>query len=48
MSPQEIFFCDDVIGHVTAAREAGFDAVQYTTTAALVADLWRRGVRFNY
>jgi FMN phosphatase YigB (HAD superfamily) len=48
VTPREIFFCDDVMGHVTAAREAGFDAVQYTTTAALVADLLRRGVRFNY
>jgi glucose-1-phosphatase len=46
--PQEVFFCDDVLGHVTAARDAGFDAVQYTTTPALVADLRRRGVRFNY
>ncbi len=48
VAPQEIFFCDDVLGHITAAREAGFDAVQYTTTPALVADLRRRGVRFNY
>jgi glucose-1-phosphatase len=48
VSPQEIFFCDDVAGHVTAAHDAGFDAVQYTTTAALVADLRRRGVRCNY
>jgi glucose-1-phosphatase len=46
--PSEIFFCDDVMGHVIGAREAGFDAVQYTTTPALVADLRRRGVRFNY
>ena len=48
VSPQEIFFCDDVLGHVTAARQAGFDAAQYTTAAALVADLRRRGMRFNY
>ncbi len=48
VAPQDIFFCDDVMGHVTGAREAGFDAVQYTTTPALVADLRRRGVRFNY
>jgi FMN phosphatase YigB (HAD superfamily) len=48
VAPTEIFFCDDVMGHVIGAREAGFDAVQYTTTPALVADLRRRGVRFNY
>jgi FMN phosphatase YigB (HAD superfamily) len=48
VAPKEIFFCDDVLGHVTAARDAGFDAVHYMTTASLVADLRRRGVRFNY
>jgi FMN phosphatase YigB (HAD superfamily) len=48
VAPNEIFFCDDVMGHVLGAREAGFDAVQYTTTPALVADLHRRGLRFNY
>jgi putative hydrolase of the HAD superfamily len=48
VQPSEIFFCDDVMGHVTGAREAGFDAVQYTTTPALVAELRQRGVRFNY
>jgi hypothetical protein len=39
---------DDVPGHVAAANEAGFDAVQYTTTPALVAELRNRGVTFNY
>ena len=29
-------------------RAAGFDAVQYTTTAELVEDLRKRGVEFNY
>jgi putative hydrolase of the HAD superfamily len=48
VAPRDVFFCDDVVGHVTAARDAGFDAVQYTTTSALVADLRHRGVRFNY
>jgi HAD superfamily hydrolase (TIGR01509 family) len=46
--PSEIFFVDDIPGHVAAARIAGFDAVQYTTTPALVIDLRQRGVRFNY
>jgi putative hydrolase of the HAD superfamily len=47
-SASEIFFCDDTPGHVTAAKEAGFDAVQYTTTPKLVADLRSRGLKFNY
>jgi FMN phosphatase YigB (HAD superfamily) len=46
--PREIFFVDDIAGHVQAACEAGFDAVQYTTTAQLVDDLRRRGLQFNY
>jgi len=48
VAPGEIFFTDDIPGHVAAARAAGFDAVQYTTTPALVAELRQRGVRFNY
>ena len=48
VDPGEIFYMDDVPGHVTAANEAGFDAVQYTTTPALVAELRKRDVIFNY
>lgn len=48
VSPDEIFFADDIQGHVTAARAAGFDAVRYTTTADLVDELRRRGVELNY
>lgn len=44
----EIFFVDDTPGHVQAARQAGLDAVQYTSTARLVADLRQRGLQFNY
>jgi glucose-1-phosphatase len=47
-SPQEIFFVDDIADNVEGARAAGFDAVQYLTTAQLAADLRRRGLRFNY
>jgi putative hydrolase of the HAD superfamily len=47
-APQEIFFTDDIAGHVAGARAVGFDAVQYTSTPQLVADLRARGVRFNY
>lgn len=44
VAPQEIFFVDDIAGHVAAAREFGFDAVQYTTPEALVAELEKRGI----
>lgn len=46
--PEEIFFVDDVAGHVAGAKAAGIDAVLYTTTSQLVADLHARGVKFNY
>ncbi len=46
--PSEIFFVDDVAGHVAGVREAGFDAVQYTTTPRLVEELRGRGMEFNY
>jgi putative hydrolase of the HAD superfamily len=46
--PQEVFYVDDIAGHVAGARAAGFDAVQYTTTPALVDELLKRGVEFNY
>ena len=45
---EDVFFVDDLVQHVAGARAAGFDAVQYTTTPALVTELRRRGVRFNY
>ena len=44
----EIFFIDDRPDNVAAAREAGFDAVVYTDTETLVADLRGRGVAMNY
>jgi FMN phosphatase YigB (HAD superfamily) len=46
--PAEIFFTDDVLANVDGAREAGFDAVQYTSTPQLVAELRARGIEFNY
>lgn len=48
VEPQEVFFTDDTPGHVDAARAAGFDAVTYTTTEELVAQLRQRGIQFNY
>jgi HAD superfamily hydrolase (TIGR01509 family) len=46
--PREIFFTDDIAEHVAGAKAVGFDAVQYTGTPQLVADLRQRGIRFNY
>ena len=46
--PENIFFVDDRPEHVAGARGAGFDAVQFTTTAALAGELRKRGVRFNF
>jgi FMN phosphatase YigB (HAD superfamily) len=48
VAASEIFYVDDIAGHVAAARQAGFDAVQYTTTPALVGDLRARGIELNY
>lgn len=48
VQPDEIFFCDDIAGHVAGARAVGIDAVQYTSTPELVAELRKRGIRFNY
>jgi len=48
VSPEEIFFVDDRPENVEGALRAGFDAVLFTTAAALAADLHQRGVRFNF
>jgi len=48
VAPGEIFFVDDIAGHVEGAREAGLDAVQYTSPSALVADLRKREIRINF
>ena len=46
--PENIFYTDDIAGHVAGARSVGIDAVVYTSTPALVKELRSRGVRFNY
>ncbi|MGC4004571.1 MAG: HAD family phosphatase [Pirellulales bacterium] len=46
--PEEIFYCDDIPGHVAGARAVGYDAVLFTDTPTLVRDLRARGLRFNY
>jgi len=48
VKPEEIFFVDDLPGHVAGAKAVGFDAVQYTTTPQFAADLRKRGIHFNY
>ena len=42
-----IFFCDDIPAHVTAARAAGWDAEVFTTAAALIDALDRRGINLG-
>jgi FMN phosphatase YigB (HAD superfamily) len=46
--PEEIFYTDDIAGHVAGARSAGLDAVVYETTPQLVGELFKRGIEFNY
>ncbi|HEX3871812.1 MAG TPA: HAD family phosphatase [Pirellulales bacterium] len=46
--PEDVFYVDDLPANVEGARAAGFDAVQYTTTAAYLEELRRRGIRINY
>ncbi|NLY02809.1 MAG: HAD family phosphatase [Rhodopirellula sp.] len=48
VAPADIFYTDDIAGHIASAKTAGFDAVQYTSTPELAAELRNRGFRFNY
>jgi putative hydrolase of the HAD superfamily len=48
VAPDEILFTDDLAENVAGAREASFDAVVYSTTAAFVRELRSRGVEFSY
>ncbi len=48
VAPEEIFYTDDIAGHIAGAKAVGFDAVQYTSTPELAAELRSRGLRFNY
>lgn len=43
-SPTEILYFDDMPRHVEGAKAIGFDAVQYTGTPSLLAELRRRGL----
>ncbi len=46
--PSEIFYTDDRPENVEGAIAAGFDAVLFTTPAALSIELWKRGISGNY
>jgi HAD superfamily hydrolase (TIGR01509 family) len=46
--PEEIFYTDDMPGHVAGAKSVGLDAVVYQSTPQIVAELRKRGVEFNY
>ncbi len=46
--PGEIFYADDMPGHVAGARSVGFDAVVYESTPQIVEELRKRDVGFNY
>ncbi len=46
--PEEVFYTDDIPGHVVGARSVGLDAVVYTSTTELVKQLRQRGMEFNY
>ena len=48
VTPEKIFFTDDIAGHVAGACAAGFDAVQYLSTPQVVAALRERGAQFSY
>jgi FMN phosphatase YigB (HAD superfamily) len=46
--PEEIFYADDIAGHVAGARGVGLDAVVYQSTPQVVAEVRERDVEFNY
>ena len=47
MPPERIFFCDDILAHVEAARGAGWQAEVFTSAAGLIDDLDRRGLKLG-
>lgn len=46
--PEEMFFIDDIPGHVEGAKAVGVDAILYTSPADIAAELRQRGLEFNY
>lgn len=47
VAPQEIFYMDDMPGHVAGARSLGIDAVQFTDAPTLLTEMRRRGIGLN-
>jgi FMN phosphatase YigB (HAD superfamily) len=45
VAPSEIFYTDDIAGHIQGARDAGFDAEQFTSARKLATDLRQRGIQ---
>lgn len=48
VAPEEVFYCDDIVGHIEGAKKAGFNAVVFESTQKLAEDMWVAGLRFNY
>ena len=48
VAPEKIFFVDDRPENVAGALAAGYDAVPFTSSWKLAADLQARGVKFNF
>lgn len=48
VAPGEIFYMDDIPGHVAGARAVGIDAVQFTDSTSLLVEMRRRGIELNY
>ena len=46
--PEEMFFVDDIPGHVEGAKAVGIDAIVYSSAAQVAAELRSRRLRFNY
>ena len=47
-APQECFYTDDIAAYVDAARQAGWDAVQFESRAQVERDLGARGMRVDH
>jgi len=48
VAPEDIFFTDDRPENIAGAKEAGFDAVLFTSPTALSRELFQRGIVLNY
>jgi len=48
VAPADIFFTDDRPENVAGAKDAGYDAILFTSPAALSSELFRRGIVLNY